>query len=127
MLSLVLGTWIFPGTWTYDLGASEKPPCCRETAPSTPITDKSLYQLDSTWTSDQGRRVKLGVLRGRPQVLALFFTRCEFACPIIVHDMKQDGEFPLVLQCPEFLYGLCGDIQEMTIRRHVPSPDARAS
>jgi protein SCO1/2 len=69
--------------------ASEKPPCCRETAPATPLTDKSLYQLDSTWASDQDKRIKLGVLRGRPQVLAMFFTHCEFACPITVHDLKR--------------------------------------
>ncbi len=68
--------------------AETKPPCCRAVAPSSPLTDKSLYQLESVWTSDVGKRVKLGVLRGRPQVLALFFTKCEFACPIIVNDMK---------------------------------------
>jgi protein SCO1/2 len=33
--------------------------------------------------------MKLGLLRGRPVVLALFFTQCEFACPIIVHDLKR--------------------------------------
>lgn len=51
--------------------------------------ERSLYQLDSSWTSDVGARVPLGVLRGRPQVLSLFFTNCEFACPITVHDLKR--------------------------------------
>ncbi len=68
--------------------AAEKPPCCRETAPTTPLTDKSLYQLDSTWTSDVGKEIKLGVLRGRPQIVAMFFTSCEYACPVIVENMK---------------------------------------
>ena len=66
-----------------------QPPCCRAVAPNTPITDKSLFQLESTWTSDQDKQVKLSVLHGRPQVVALFFTRCEFACPIIVHDLRR--------------------------------------
>jgi protein SCO1/2 len=52
------------------------------------MTDKSLYQLESSWTSDVGKEIKLSVLRGRPQVLAMFFTSCEYACPIIVENMK---------------------------------------
>jgi protein SCO1/2 len=69
--------------------AEEKPPCCRQTLPAGAATDQSLYQLDSVWTSDVGREVKLGVLRGRVQVVAMFFTHCEYACPIIVEDMKR--------------------------------------
>ena len=68
--------------------AEEKPPCCRETAATAPLTDKSLYQLESKWTSDVGREVKLGVLRGRPQIVTMFFTSCEYACPVIVENMK---------------------------------------
>ena len=66
----------------------EKPPCCREIAATAPLTDQSLYQLESQWTSDVGREVKLGVLRGRPQIVTLFFTSCEYACPVIVGNMK---------------------------------------
>lgn len=65
-----------------------KPPCCRALPPGKPMTDKSLYQLDSRWTSDVAREVKLGVLRGRPQVVAMFFAQCEYACPIIVENMR---------------------------------------
>jgi protein SCO1/2 len=66
-----------------------KPPCCRELKPNAVFTDRSLYQLDSEWTSDVGRKVKLGVFEGRPQVVALFFTHCEYACPIIVNDLRR--------------------------------------
>ncbi len=66
-----------------------KPPCCREALPAGHYTDRSLYQLDSKWTSDVGREVKLGVLRGRVQVLAMFFAQCEYACPILVNDMQR--------------------------------------
>jgi protein SCO1 len=71
--------------------AKEKdlPPCCRKLDASTPLSDKSLYQLDSVWTSDVGTKTKLAVLKGRPQVLAMFFSHCEYACPILVHDMKR--------------------------------------
>lgn len=72
--------------------AVETPPCCRKPLDSGPASDKSLYLLESDWTSDVGRRIRLGQLRGRPQVVALFFTRCEYACPILVHDMKRIEE-----------------------------------
>ena len=58
-------------------------------------TDKSLYLLDSMWTSDVGRQIKLGALRGRPQVVAMFFTHCEYACPILVGELKAiEGKLP---------------------------------
>ena len=69
--------------------ASTKPPCCQEMKPGATFADRSLYQLDSEWTSDVGRKVKLGVFEGRPQVVALFFTHCEYACPIIVNDLRR--------------------------------------
>ncbi len=65
-----------------------KPPCCRVALAAKKPTDKSLYLLDSTWTSDVGRQIKLGALRGRPQIVAMFFTRCEYACPILIGELK---------------------------------------
>jgi protein SCO1/2 len=75
--------------------AEPLPPCCRPALPAGQPTDKSLYLLDSTWTSDVGRQIKLGVLRGRPQILATFFSRCEYACPILVSELKTiEGKLP---------------------------------
>ena len=64
------------------------PPCCRAALDLGKPTDKSLYLLASTWTSDVGRKIELGVLRGRPQVVVLFFSHCEYACPILVSELK---------------------------------------
>jgi protein SCO1/2 len=61
--------------------------CCSAVAPAD-YTDKSVYQLDSTWTSDADKKVHLGVLRGKPQVVAMFFASCQFTCPLTVNDMK---------------------------------------
>lgn len=66
-----------------------RPPCCRNVEPSQPYTDGSIYQLESKWTSDAGKEIRLGVLHGKPQVVAMFFAQCEYACPIILHDMKR--------------------------------------
>jgi protein SCO1/2 len=56
---------------------------------TTNCTDKSLYQTESKWTTDTGKRIKLGELKGKPQVVAMFFANCQYACPIIVNDMKR--------------------------------------
>ena len=72
-----------------------QPPCCRPAPNFGKPTDKSLYLLDSTWTSDVGREIKLGALRGRPQIVAMFFTHCEYACPILVSELKNiEGKLP---------------------------------
>jgi protein SCO1 len=81
-----------------------------EAAPSTDKT--SIYQLDSTWTSSTGKPLQLSALRGKVRVLAIFYSSCQYACPIIVGRMKsvqagiptnlQDGVgFVLVSMDPE--------------------------
>ena len=75
-------------------------PCCDELksgAPAVslsnpPLTARSLYQLDTAWTNDAGATVSLATLRGRPVVAAMFFASCEYACPIIVSEMKRLGD-----------------------------------
>ncbi len=54
-----------------------------------PLSNRSLYQLGATWTDDAGRAVSLTALRGRPVVLAMFFAQCEYACPVLVQDIKR--------------------------------------
>jgi protein SCO1 len=72
---------------------SAKPTCCATNGLDTAhFSDASLYQLDSTWTSATGRKLRLGEFKGRVQVVTMFFARCEFACPILVHDMKRIEE-----------------------------------
>lgn len=64
--------------------------CCLETAPtSMPLSDKSIYQTESKWTTDTGRVITLAELRGRPQVVVMFFANCQYACPLLVHDMAK--------------------------------------
>jgi len=58
-------------------------------ASAAALPGKSIYQIDSTWTTDAGEPFKLAALRGRPQIVALFFTSCQNACPITVSDMKR--------------------------------------
>jgi protein SCO1 len=52
-------------------------------------TDKSVYQVESTWTTDGGQAMKLGDLAGKPQVILMFFSKCTSACPMLMNDLKQ--------------------------------------
>jgi protein SCO1/2 len=53
------------------------------------LSDKSLYQTESRWTTDTGKQVKLVDLKGRPQVVVMFFASCQSACPVLVHDVQR--------------------------------------
>jgi protein SCO1/2 len=67
--------------------------CCQKAeAPAKPLAEKSLYQLDDSWTNDNGQSMKLGSLHGRPQVVVMFFANCQYACPLLVYQMQQIEE-----------------------------------
>ncbi len=70
--------------------------CCASAQVSEPLsaglTERSLYQLASVWTNDDGVAVKLSSLRGRPQIVPMFFANCAYACPLLVFQMKQIEE-----------------------------------
>ena len=72
---------------------AQNPSCCSTnlagTETSAPLSERSLYQLESIWTNDSGKPFRLAELRGRPQIMVMFFTSCQYACPILVHDLKR--------------------------------------
>ncbi len=82
--------------------AGAKPCCCVEekVATATPLSDRSIYQLGTTWTNDASKPVTLASLRGKPVIVAMFFAQCEYACPVLVQDMKR-----LLAALPEPLRG----------------------
>ncbi|HEX5220973.1 MAG TPA: SCO family protein [Verrucomicrobiae bacterium] len=70
--------------------AKNVPACCAKAEPAgTTLSDKSLYQTGSTWTTDANKKIKLADLKGRPQVVVMFFASCQYACPILVHDLTR--------------------------------------
>jgi protein SCO1/2 len=58
------------------------------TRPAGPLPDESIYQVDAGWTAHDGRSLRLADLRGEPVLMALVFTNCASACPLVVEDMK---------------------------------------
>lgn len=55
----------------------------------TNTPDESLYQLPGTWQTQNGDTLHLSKLQGKIPVVSMIFTRCTFACPRIVADLKK--------------------------------------
>ena len=53
------------------------------------FSQRSVYQLDFNWTDDEGKPVRLSDLQGSAVVLTMFFSNCEYSCPMLVNDMKR--------------------------------------
>jgi protein SCO1 len=53
-----------------------------------PLSGSSIYQAASEWRDMDGKPTRLRSLRGRPVALAMVYTSCTTACPLIVAHMK---------------------------------------
>jgi len=51
-------------------------------------SERSVYQLDSSWVEDSGEPLQLRTLEGDMQLLALIYTTCTGACPMTVKAMQ---------------------------------------
>ena len=56
-----------------------------------PLSETSLYLVESTWTTDADDVAQLADFRGRPVALAMVYASCGTACPTIVRDMQTLG------------------------------------
>jgi len=63
--------------------------CANLQSAAASVSDRSLYQLAETWTSDRGNQIALSSLKGRPQIVTMFFAHCQYACPLLVYKMEQ--------------------------------------
>lgn len=54
---------------------------------SSKLPENSVFQLGAEWTDQNGIRHALSKLRGKPRLVAMLFTHCETACPLIVEDL----------------------------------------
>ena len=55
---------------------------------SSALPSDSLYQLSLPLTNQDGRTADWGTRRGKPQLVAMFYTSCKFICPLIVDSGK---------------------------------------
>lgn len=56
--------------------------------PSATLPPDSLYQLPLPLTDQAGRTGNWGGRRGKPQLVAMFYTSCQYICPLIVDSGK---------------------------------------
>lgn len=65
-----------------------KPSCCEEQPAGEPLAGASVYHLGAAWSDQDGRQLRLASLRGKPVLMAMMFTSCEYACPALLADLK---------------------------------------
>jgi len=53
-----------------------------------PISDLSIYNLPSKWTTQNGENIEMKDLRGKVLVMVMIYTSCKAACPRLVADMR---------------------------------------
>ena len=57
-------------------------------AKATPLPRDSVYQLAAPLTDQNGRKFDWRARRGNPQVVTMFYTSCQYICPLIVDSGK---------------------------------------
>ena len=58
----------------------------------TPLPANSIYQLSVPFTDQLGRTSKLEDWRGKPVMISMFYSSCQFVCPRIVEALKRTEE-----------------------------------
>jgi protein SCO1/2 len=59
-------------------------------APTVPtLSGTSIYQLEGSWTDQEGEPRVLSDLLGKPVVVAMVFTHCQHSCPQIIANLKR--------------------------------------
>nr|WP_269237909.1 SCO family protein [Flavobacterium flavigenum] len=53
-----------------------------------PVSDLSIYNLPSKWTTQNNQDIELKDLKGNVLVMVMIYTSCKAACPRLVADMR---------------------------------------
>jgi protein SCO1/2 len=97
MAMLLAGGVVLTGLLPFDASAAGK---------TAPLPADSLYQLSLPLTDQDGHTADWGTRRGKPQLVAMFYTSCQYICPLIVDsgkaiehqlDAKQQGKLGILL------------------------------
>ncbi len=52
------------------------------------ISESSIFNLTSTWNTEEGKSIELVDLKGKTLVMVMIYTTCKAACPRLVADMR---------------------------------------
>lgn len=67
-------------------------PAVAAPAKPTALPANSVYQLSLPVTDQQGRSARLEDWRGKPLMISMFYSSCQFVCPRIVEAIKRTSE-----------------------------------
>lgn len=70
------------------LAASAAVTAAEPAAVADALPGDSVYRLEDRFTDQAGRDFVLAARRGRPQLVAMFYTSCGYVCPLIVDSAK---------------------------------------
>lgn len=56
---------------------------------TTALPGDSVYQLDVPLVDQDGRRLHLADRRGKPQLISMFYTSCQYVCPLIIDTLQK--------------------------------------
>lgn len=73
------------------LAAPARDACCSQKtdAESPAVSTNSVYRMAGQWTDDSALSRTLAEFQGEPVVVSMIFTHCEYACPLLVNDMRR--------------------------------------
>lgn len=82
-LSIVLAV-LAGATAAIPVSALAAPPAAQK----SPLPGNSVYQLDVQLTDQAGRSSAWRDRRGKPQLVSMFYTSCQYICPLIIDSGK---------------------------------------
>ncbi|HET9642884.1 MAG TPA: SCO family protein [Burkholderiaceae bacterium] len=69
-------------------GAAASPASLPNAASASALPANSIYQLEMPLTDQSGHAFSLADKRGTPMIVSMFYTSCEFACPMLVDAIR---------------------------------------
>jgi len=89
---LLIALVLFTGCNKGDDGLVDKLALTGETSDSEVVNEEipelSIYNLPSTWTTQDNEDIELKDLQGKTLVMVMIYTECKAACPRLVADMR---------------------------------------
>jgi protein SCO1/2 len=83
-----------PDAWSQPAASPSAPlsgspsPSSTAVAPTPPLPADSVYHYPGELTDQDGGAFTLAARRGRPQLVAMFYTSCRYVCPLIIDSAR---------------------------------------
>jgi protein SCO1/2 len=100
-------------------------------ATSSPLPANSIYHLSVPLTDHLGRNSRLSDWRGKPVLITMFYTSCEFVCPRIVEALKRTedklaargyGRVPVLMVTFDLARDDMAALKQAADERHLSAP-----